>query len=394
MSRPDRSLATTAIHAGEPEPRIDGSVAMPIFQSSTYIYGGEQTYDASRYVRISNTPNHEALHRKLAALERAEAALVTGSGMAAISAALLSVLSAGDQLLIVDSPYGGTRNFVTEDLPRFGIDVTFIDPDDPADWEAKRTPAAKAIYVESITNPLMQVPDLPAAVAFAKTHGLVSMIDNTLTSPVNFRPAEHGFDLALHSATKYLNGHSDVAAGAVVGRKALVDAAHHVLNHLGGMLDPHACVLLHRGIKTLPLRVRHQNESTPRIAAFLEGHEAVKRVNYPGLPAHPGHARARELFDGFSGMMSFELTGGREATDRFIERLTLPLHAVSLGGVESLIILPARTAYANVPPAERRRLGVTDDLLRLSGGIEDTDELIEDLGQALEAAVGVVVEGN
>ncbi|MHC4650284.1 MAG: trans-sulfuration enzyme family protein, partial [Planctomycetota bacterium] len=220
-------------------------------------------------------------------------------------------------------------------------------------------------------------------VEFARAHGLVSMVDNTFTSPVNFRPVEIGFDLSLHSCTKYLNGHNDLAAGAAIGRSDLINKIRLLANHLGGTLDPHACFLLHRGIKTVALRVRQQNASALKIARFLEGVPAVTRVNYPGLPAHPGHDRARELFDGFGGMLSFELDGGVEAAGRFLEGVSIPIVAVSLGGVESLIIRPAATAYANVPADERCRLGVTDGLIRLSVGIEDADELIADLARGL-----------
>ncbi len=379
-----RSISTAAVHAGEPQPRIGGAVSMPIFQSSTYLYEGENDYHAGRYVRLNHTPNHEALHRKLAALENAEAALVTSSGMAAISTSLLALLQAGDHLLVVDCPYGGTRGFVTEELPRWGITHTFIDGDDPADWREKVRPNTRAILVETITNPLMQVPDLPAVVEFAAAGNLVSMVDNTFASPVNFRPAQLGFDLSLHSCTKYLNGHTDLAAGAVIGRAVLVDRIRILLNHLGGTLDPHACFLLHRGIKTVVLRVRQQNQSALLIARFLEAHPAVTRVNYPGLESHPAHERARALFDGFGGMLSFELAGGVAAAERFLEGVTIPIVAVSLGGVESLAIRPAATAYANVPRQERERLGVSEGLVRLSVGIEDTDELINDLRAALE----------
>ena len=379
-----RSISTAAVHAGEPQPRIGGAVSMPIFQSSTFLYEGETDYHAGRYVRLNNTPNHEALHRKLAALENAEAALVASSGMAAISTTLLALLRAGDHLLVVDCPYGGTRGFVTEELPRWGITHTFIDGDDPADWREKVRPNTRAILVETITNPLMQVPDLPAVVEFAAAGNLVSMVDNTFASPVNFRPAELGFDLSLHSCTKYLNGHTDLAAGAVIGRAVLVDRIRILLNHLGGTLDPHACFLLHRGIKTVVLRVRQQNQSALLIARFLEAHPAVTRVNYPGLESHPAHERARALFDGFGGMLSFEPAGGVAAAERFLEGVTIPIVAVSLGGVESLAIRPAATAYANVPRQERERLGVSEGLVRLSVGIEDTDELINDLRAALE----------
>ncbi|MHC4108381.1 MAG: trans-sulfuration enzyme family protein [Planctomycetota bacterium] len=378
------SIDTAVVHAGEPRPRLGGAVSMPIFQTSTYLYEEGSDYHTGRYVRLSNSPNHEVLHSKLAALENAEAALVTASGMAAISTSLLTVLGAGDHLLILDAPYGGTRGFVTEDLPRFGISHTFIDGSDPETWRQALRPETRAIYLETITNPLMQVPDLEAAVAFAKTNELVSMVDNTFASPVNFRPAEIGFDLSLHSCTKYLNGHHDLAAGAVIGHAHLVDRIRRLLNHLGGSLDPHACFLLHRGVKTVALRVRRQNQSALKIAQFLENHPAIKGVNYPGLESHPAHQRACRVLDGFGGMVSFDLHGGLDAANRLLERVTIPVVAPSLGGVDSLIILPAATAYANVPRAERERVGVTESLVRLSVGIEDADELIADLGQALE----------
>ncbi|MEE8153669.1 MAG: PLP-dependent transferase [Phycisphaerales bacterium] len=378
------SIATAAVHAGEPLPRIGGAVTMPIFQSSTFIYEGETDYHAARYVRLSNTPNHEVLHQKLATLEKAEAALVTSSGMAAISTALLTVLQSGDHLLAMECPYGGTHGFITNELPRFGISYSFVDGSDPEDWQRKLQPSTRAIYVESIANPLMQVPDLVGVVKFARAHDLVSMVDNTFTSPVNFRPAEIGFDLSLHSCTKYLNGHNDLAAGAAIGRADQIEQIRLRLNHLGGMLDPHACYLLQRGIKTVALRVRQQNESALLIARFLEQHPGVDRVNYPGLESHPAYRRACDLFDGFGGMLSFELTGGLDAAERLLQRVTIPIVAVSLGGVESLIIRPAATAYANVEPEERLRLGIRDGLIRLSVGIEDTNELIADLRQALE----------
>ncbi len=378
-----RTIDTEAVHAGEPSPRIGGAVAMPIFQSATFLYEGETDYHATRYVRLYNTPNHEVLHRKLALLERAEAALVTSSGMAAITTTLLGVLRTGDHVLALDCPYGGTRGFLVDDLPRFGMSCTFVSPVDPASWKAQLRDNTRAIYMESITNPLMQVPDLRAVVDFARTHEVVSIVDNTFASPANFRPAEIGFDLSVHSGTKYLNGHTDIAAGAIIGRRELVEQLRLLLNHLGGSLDPHACFLLHRGMKTLALRICRQNDSAGRIARFLEDHPAISVVNYPGLASSPGHARARELFDGYGGMLSFDFVDGLPAAERLLDRVTIPIVAVSLGGVESLIIRPAATAYANVPPEERRRLGVTDSLVRLSVGIEDADELIEDLRAAL-----------
>jgi len=383
MSKNVRRLDTKLIHAGEPEPRINGAVTVPIFQSATYEYAGESSYDEIRYIRLNNTPNHVAVHQKLAALENAEAALVTASGMAAISTALLTVLSVGDHLLIQDCLYGGSHDFVREDFAALGLSYDFIDGDEPDSWAKKLQPSTKAIYVETMTNPLLQVPDLKAVVEFARAHNLVSMIDNTFATPVNFRPIEHGFDLSLHSATKYLNGHSDIVGGACIGSESLIRRITHKLNHLGGTMDPHATFLLHRGIKTLALRVRYQNESGLRIAQFLESHPAIDHVNYPGLETHPRHARARELFDGFGGMLSFEVKGGVDSAEAFMRKTTLPISAPSLGGVETLITRPATTSHSGMSPEERRRIGITDSLVRVSVGIEAREDLIEDFEQAL-----------
>jgi cystathionine beta-lyase/cystathionine gamma-synthase len=376
-------IDTQLIHAGEPETWIEGSAMVPIFQSTLYELSERPDYHGLRYIRFNNTPNHVVLHAKLAALEKGEAALVTASGMAAISTSLLTVLSAGDHLLVQDSLYGGTHGFVTEELPAFGISYDFIDAEDPGSWAGLLRERTRAIYVEAITNPLLQVADLPAVARFAREHGLVSMIDSTFASPVNFRPLEHGFDLSIHSATKYLNGHSDIVAGAVIGGGELVEKIRRKVNHLGGSLDPHACFLLHRGLKTLALRVRHQNASALAIAGFLEAAAGVSRVNYPGLASHPHHARARELFSGCGGVVSFELAGGAEAAARFIARTTLPRHTVSLGGVETLITRPALTSHFGMTAEERRRLGISDGLIRLAVGIEAAEDLVADLDQAL-----------
>ena len=337
-----------------------------------------------RYIRLNNTPNHLALAEKLAALENTEDALVTACGMAAISTSLLTFLGKGDHFLAQDCLYGGTHDFVTRDIEKFGISYDFIDGNDPESWKRKLKPTTRAIYVETISNPLMQVPDLESVVSFAKSHGLVSMIDNTFASPVNFRPSELGFDLSLHSATKYLNGHSDIVAGAVIGKSALIQKVTHKLNHLGGSLDPHAAFLLHRGIKTLALRVKHHNESALQIARFLEKHPAVAKVNYPGLESHPNHERARRLFDGFGGMMSFELHDGVEGAELFMQTARLPAVAPSLGGVETLVTRPSTTSHSGLSAEDRRRLGISDGLIRLSVGIEATQDLIEDFRQALE----------
>lgn len=380
----NRRLATRAVHAGEPEPRIEGAVSMPIFQSATFETAGEKSYDAVRYVRLNNTPNHQALHAKLASLEGGEAAVVASSGMAAITTTLLSLLSHGDHLLALEGLYGGTHTFVTRDLAEFGIGHDLMDGNRPETWPALLKPSTRAIYVETITNPLMQVPDLEQVVRFARRHGLVSIIDSTFATPVNYRPLDSGFDLVVHSGTKYLNGHSDLAAGAVIGARELVRRVTHRLNHLGGVLDPHACFLLHRGIKTLVLRVLRQNENALALARFLTAHPAVDAVNYPGLESHPQHTRARRLFAGFGGMLSFEVRGGVAAAESLLNRLRIPRSAPSLGGVETLITRPATTSHAGVPPEERIRMGISDSLVRVSVGIEAPEDLAEDFEEGLE----------
>ena len=376
-------IETKLIHAGEPEPRVMGAVSLPIFQTAMFEYGGEESYHDIRYIRMNNSPNHVALHRKLSALENAEAGLVAASGMAAITTSLLTILSTGDHLLAQNCLYGGTHDFLTKDFASFGIEFDFIDGSDPDSWKSKLRPNTKAIYVEAMSNPLLEVSDLKAAAAFAKEHGLVSLIDNTFASPINFRPAEWGFDVSLHSCTKYLNGHSDIVGGACIGRADLIEKITHKLNHLGGSMDPHAAFLLYRGMKTLALRVKHQNESAMKVAQFLEGQAAVDRVNYPGLESHPGYKLAREFFDGFSGMLSFEINGGVDSAERFMRRAKLPIVAPSLGGVETLITRPATTSHSGMSREDRERLGITDSLIRVSIGIEATEDIIEDFDQAL-----------
>ena len=383
MTKDGQRIETQLIHAGEPRPLICGAVSLPIFQSSTFEYAGQGDYHELKYIRLNNTPNHAALGAKLAAVEGAEAGLVTASGMAAITAVLLTLLKSGDHFLAQDCLYGGTHDFITQDLPAFGIEVDFIDADKPGTWADLLRPTTRLVYVETITNPLMQVADLEAVAAFARKHRLVSVIDNTFASPVNFRPPEHGFGLCLHSGTKYLNGHSDIVAGAVVGAEPLVAQITRTLNHLGGALDPHACFLLHRGLKTLAVRMRWQNDSALAVARFLSGHQKVRRVNYPGLETHPAHGRAARLFAGAGGMISFEVDGGVAAAERFMERCRLPVIAPSLGGVESLITRPATTSHAGMAPDERRKLGIADELIRLSVGLEAPEDLIADFDQAL-----------
>jgi cystathionine beta-lyase/cystathionine gamma-synthase len=376
-------IDTRLIHAGEPAKRIGGAVSLPVFQSSTFEYTGQSSYDELKYIRMNNTPNHEVLHKKLAALENGEAALVTASGMAAITTTLLALFSPGDHILVQNCLYGGTQDFIVSDFSPLGFQFDFIDADDPASWTAMLKPNTRGIYVETITNPLIQVAELSTLSEFARAKGLISMIDNTFATPVNFRPAEWGYDISLHSCTKYLNGHSDIVAGAIIGTETLLKKVAHKLIHLGGSLDPHACFLLHRGMKTLALRVRHQNHSAQTIAEYLADHPAIERVNYPGLPDHPGHDRAKVLLEGFGGMVSFEMKGGLEAAERFMHRVSIPIVAPSLGGVETLVTRPATTSHAGMSAKERHMAGISDALVRLSVGVEATQDLIDDFENAL-----------
>jgi cystathionine beta-lyase/cystathionine gamma-synthase len=382
------SLQTRAVHAGEPERQPGAPITTPVYHSSMFLTGELGRYDDIKYMRSSNMPNHEAVARKLADLEGGEAALVTATGMSAITSALFAVLGKGGHLIAQNSLYGGTQAFVAHDFPELGLACTLVDATRADGWKAALRPETKAIYVEAMTNPRLDVADLEGVVRFAKEHGLVSLIDNTFATPVNFRPLEHGFDLVLHSATKYLNGHSDLVAGAVIGSAALVEKVRHKLIHLGGSADANACFLLQRGIKTLALRVAAQNRNALEIAAWLERHPRVAAVHYPGLASHPQHERARSLFAGFGGMMSFELKTDAAAADAFLRSLRLVVHTVSLGGVETLATRPAATSHAGLSAEERKAAGIADGLIRLSVGIEEPADVIADLAQALEGVKG------
>lgn len=384
---PKRHIETDLIHAGEPSPRIEGAVAMPIFQSATFTFDERHAgdHDALRYIRLNNTPNHAALADKLASLEGAGRAVVAASGMAAIGGALRTVLKPGDHVVAQRGLYGGTHTFVTQELPSIGVEVDLVDGADAASFAKAIRPTTKALYVETITNPLMEVGDLPGIAALARERGLVSMIDNTFASPYLFRPIEHGFDVVLHSCTKYLNGHSDVVAGAAAGKASLIDAIHKRLNMTGGCLNPHACFLLHRGMKTLAVRVEAQCKNALALAWMLEAHPAVAKVNYPGLSTRPDYARIKALLPkGFGGMLSFDLAGGAPAAERFFSALTIPIVAPSLGGVETLVIRPAVTSHAGLSADERRALGIGDGLVRMSVGIEAIDDLLDDVRSALD----------
>jgi cystathionine beta-lyase/cystathionine gamma-synthase len=377
------SMETLAVHGGERRPGPEGSVVFPIYQGTVYSVEPGTAYHDLPYLRLSSTPSQRYLHDKLAALEGAQAAVATASGMAAATTTLLSLLRAGDHLLASDCLYGGTHDFLTHDAPNLGWQCSFVDVNRPETWTAARRPQTKVFLVETITNPLMRVGMLREIAGFARREGLLSVIDNTFASPVNFRPLAAGFDLCFHSATKYLGGHSDLVGGAVMGSTELVDQVRRTLNHYGGSLDPHAGFLLARGIKTLALRVRAQNDNAMALASFLAGHPGVAAVYYPGLASHPDHAYAAGLLSGFGGMLSLRLRGGGAAAQALVEAVRLPFVAPSLGGVETLITRPATTSHAGMRPEERERLGITDDLIRVSCGIEGTQDLIDDFDQAL-----------
>lgn len=375
----NHAIDTQLIHAGEAG-RVEGAVRLPIFQTAMF----EHDDSPLRYIRYNNTPNQEVLNRKLAVLEGAEEALVTGSGMTAITGAILSVLKPGEHLLAQNSLYGGTHGFVRTLLADLGITVSFIDANAPDTWQSLLQTNTRAIYVESITNPLLHVCDLEGIVAFAQANSLISLIDNTFATPFNYKATAAGFDLSLHSASKYLNGHSDIVAGVIVGSGDQIHKARQTLKHLGGALDPHACFLLYRGMQTLALRMRQHNSTALALAKFLENHDKVAHVYYPGLPSHPQHKRAVRLFKGFGGMLSIELKGELDAVTDLIDRLHLPLYAPSLGGVESLMTRPAISSHAGLTPEERDLAGIRDSLLRISVGIEHEDDLIADFDQALQ----------
>ena len=377
--------ATNLVHAGEPHPRIAGAVAMPVFQSSTFASQDGEDYHDIGYIRLSTTPNHRALAEKLAAIEGSERALVFASGMAAVTTSLIANLAPGGHLLIGECLYGGTHGFVHGLLDKLGFSCSVIDVGAPDSWEAALKPSTRVIYTEAMTNPLLEVADHMAVVSFARTHSLVSMIDNTFASPINFRPCEIGYDLSIESASKYLNGHSDIVGGTIAGSASQVEKIKHYLDYLGGSMDPHQCALLHRGMKTLAVRVTRQNENALRLARMLEGHPKVATVNYPGLESSPWRERAKALFAGFGGMLSFEPASDQAGAEAVINALRIPISAPSLGGVESLVTLPVKTSHAGMSADERAAAGVADRLVRVSVGIEDVDDLLADFEEALKA---------
>ncbi len=384
MDRSGFRMETLAVHSGEPRPGPEGSVVYPIYQGTVFSFEPGTDYHDIRYIRLSSTPSQRYLHDRLAALEGAEAAVATSSGMAAVTAIILTFLKKGDHLLAGNCLYGGTHDFLTRHADDLGLSHTFVDDQRPETWKAAARPNTRMFLVETITNPLMRVPRLQDVVAFARRERLITVIDNTFASPVNFRPLDRGFDISFHSATKYLNGHSDLVAGCVLGSRENIDRVRRTLNHFGGSLDPHAGFLLARGTKTLALRVRAQNANALALARFLAPHPKVKEVNYAGLESHPDHPHARQLLSGFGGMLSLRLKGGAGAAGRLIRSVRIPYFAPSLGGVETLIVLPAQSSHAGMKPEDRERMGVTDDLVRVSCGIEAAEDLVDDFRQALE----------
>jgi cystathionine gamma-synthase/cystathionine gamma-lyase/cystathionine beta-lyase len=358
-------------------------VVYPIYQGTVYSIEPGTGYHDLPYIRLNSTPSQRYLHDKLAALEGAESAVATASGMAAVTTTLLSLLRVGDHLLASDCLYGGTHDFLTRHAEDLGWRYSFVDVHRPETWTAALTPETKVFLLETITNPLMRVGLLREIADFARREGILTVIDNTFATPMNFRPLQAGFDLCIHSATKYLGGHSDLVAGTVMGSAELVDRVRRTLNLYGGSLDPHAGFLLARGIKTLAVRVRAHNENAAALAEFLSGHAEVAAVNYPGLASHPDHEHAADVLSGFGGMLSLRLCGGEAAAEALLDAVRLPSVAPSLGGVETLITRPAATSHAGMSPEDRERLGITSDLIRVSCGIEGTQDLLADFDQAL-----------
>ena len=374
--------STIAIHGGRQERKSGDPVVQPICQSVNFVQEvGSST--GLRYGRYGNNPNAETLQRRLALLEGAEAALVLASGMGATTCAMLALLRPGDHLLASQWIYGGTHRLFTQELSALGIEVTLVNPDEPRAWRRKLRKHTRAIFVETPVNPSCRVLDLRPISYLTKSSGLALVVDSTFASPVNFRPLEHGADVVIHSATKYLNGHHDVLAGVVLGTAPYVEEVRQKMIVWGQAPDPFACWLLERGIKTLDVRVRRQNENALRLAQWCAERPEFSRVHYPGLPTDPDHELARESLDGFGGMMAVELAGGGEAANRFLSRLEVVAHAASLGGVDTLVSEPRYTSHEHMTPEERAEVGVPDGFVRISVGIENVEDLIEDFAQAL-----------
>ncbi len=383
-------LQTRAVHAGEPNRHgVGGPVATNVCHSSTFTFSSvaemkkwaEGKSKAYIYTRYGN-PTLAVAEKKIAALEGAEAAVVTASGMAAISSALLGALKTGDEVISTADLYGGSYRLMRDVFPDMGIKVHLVGTD-LAGMEELVSAKTKVIYVETPTNPTLRLVDLRRVIAFAKKHKLVSMIDNTFATPLQQQPIAMGFDMVVHSATKYLGGHSDIIAGAAAGSAAWMKRVQQMVIYLGGSMDPGAAYLLIRGMKTIGLRMERQSANTLAVARYLEKHPKVARVYYPGLRSHPDHVLAKRQMSGFGAMMAFDLKGGLAAARRFCERVRIFLLAASLGGVESLVILPIYSSHYDMSMKELARVGVSPGTVRMSVGIEDVGDLIGDLEWAL-----------
>ncbi|HYH83106.1 MAG TPA: PLP-dependent aspartate aminotransferase family protein [Longimicrobium sp.] len=386
-----RGPSTRAVHAGEGPRGLNEPVVNPIVLSTTF-FSEPDGRGELLYQRYGNGPNHVRVEERLAALEGAEAAIVLASGMAAMSCAVISVVSAGDHVVATDAIYGGTRALLEKELPRFGIEATFVDFSADG-WEGAFRPTTKLVIGESPSNPLVRVLDLRPIADEAHRRGAVLLVDSTFASPVNSRPLEHGADLVMHSATKYLGGHTDVTAGVIAGGARLVDAVRDRAKVWGPVLDPHAVWLLERGIKTLAVRMERHNRNGIAVAEWGERHPGIARVHHPSLPSHPDHAIARRVLGGFGGMMGLEIAGGGDAAALFVRALKLAKLAPSLGGVETLVSEPRYTSHSAMTRERREANGIRDGFVRVSLGIEDAEDIIADFEQALEA-VGAGVEAE
>ncbi|HEU0052890.1 MAG TPA: PLP-dependent aspartate aminotransferase family protein [Longimicrobium sp.] len=375
---------TRAVHAGGPAREEGRPVVNPIVLSTTFFSHPDGDGELL-YQRYLNGPNSVALERRLAALEGAEDAIALGSGMAAMVCALLSTLQAGDHVVATEAIYGGTRTLLEKELSRLGIATTFADLTRP-EWVEAMRPETKVVIAETPSNPLLRVLDLPAICREAHARGAIVICDCTFASPINLRGVEHGVDLVMHSATKYLSGHTDVTAGVIAGSAERVGAVRARARVWGPALDPHGAWLLERGIKTLAVRMERHNANGLAVARWAEGRPEIERVAYPGLPSHPDHETAKRLLDGFGGMLGIKLAGGGPAAARFVRALELATLAPSLGGVETLISEPRYTSHSAMTPAAREAAGIGDGFIRVSLGIEDAADIIADLERALAAA--------
>lgn len=370
------STSTLAVHAGTLEDTRFGGLVTPVYPAAAYDYEQEV-----RYPRYFNTPNLLSVATKMAALENGEDALVFSTGMAAIMTSLLAMVKTGDHVVLQQDLYGGTHHAVVNEFNRFGILYTLVDASDPKNFEKAITRHTRVLYIETPSNPLLKITDIAAVAKIAKRHKLVSMIDNTFASPVNQNPIDLGIDVVLHSGTKYIGGHGDLMCGVAVASRELIGQIKGSAMHFGGTPDAHTCALIERSLKTIAVRVRQQNANALELAKFLSKEKRVNRVYYPGLSTHPGHAVAKkQMHGGFGGMVSFEV---KKDPDRFLSRLDVIQRAVSLGGVDSTICSSVRTSHAKLTPAERKKAGISDNLLRFSVGIEDVKDLIADLQHAL-----------